>query len=98
MQKHEILDRVFAFCDVRGDTFLWRNEPFRSELFRLFQESHAGPGVTGEEIHSYVRYRWSLPDVGTCRCKSAWPIFAQRGTIGITRLRTCSKQRAFERH
>ncbi len=67
MQKIEILDRVFAFCDVRGDTFLWRNEPFRSDLFRLFQESHAGPGVTGDEILAHVRRRmepdgrWHVP-------------------------------------
>jgi hypothetical protein len=67
MQKHEILDRVFAFCDVRGDTFTWRAEPCRSELFRLFQESHAGPAVTGDEIRDYVHRqmepvgRWHVP-------------------------------------
>ncbi|HVU86914.1 MAG TPA: hypothetical protein VHD36_06310 [Pirellulales bacterium] len=67
MQKIEILDRVLAFCDVRGDTFLWRNEPFRSELFALFQESHCGPAVSGDEIMAHVRChmepagRWHVP-------------------------------------
>ena len=67
MQKQEILDRVLEFCDVRGDTFHWRHEPFRGDLFKIFQESHAGPGVSGEDIFDHVRRqmdlaeRWNVP-------------------------------------
>jgi len=67
MQKFETLDRVLAFCDVRGDTFRWRNEPCRGELFRLFQESLSGCGVSGDEIFEHVRShmepaaRWNVP-------------------------------------
>ncbi len=94
MQKPEILDRVLAFCDVRGDTFLWRNEPFRSELFRLFQESHAGPGVTGEEIHSYMRLqmepagRWHVPMqervADICTAWDDWDYAAQNLLEAVT--------------
>ncbi len=67
MPKQEILERVLCFCDVRGDTFHWRNEPSRSDLCRTVQEAHTGPGVTGDEIHAFVRRhmepaaRWNVP-------------------------------------
>ena len=54
MDKQEILDRVLSFCDVRGDMFHWRDEPFRGELFRIFQDSLAGSGVSADEIHRHI--------------------------------------------
>jgi len=57
MDKQEILERVCRFCDVRGDTFRWRREPLRGELFRIFQDSLVSDGVDADEIHEYVRQR-----------------------------------------
>jgi hypothetical protein len=67
MDKQEILERVLGFCDVRGDMFHWRREPFRRELFRIFQDSLNGPMVSADEIHEHVRRfmepaaRWNVP-------------------------------------
>lgn len=67
MDKQEILNRVLTFCDVRGDAFYWRDEPTRSELFRIFHDSHCAASVTPDEIRAYVRHRmepaarWNIP-------------------------------------
>jgi len=67
MDKQEILDRVLVFCDVRGDAFYWRDEPTRSELFRIFHDAHCGAGITAEEIRAHIRRhmepcaRWNIP-------------------------------------
>ena len=67
MYRQDILDRVVAFCDVRGDAFYWRTEPRCWELFRIFQDSQNGPCVSADEIHEYVREhmeplaRWDIP-------------------------------------
>ncbi len=67
MDKQAILDRVLAFCDVRGDTFNWRREPHRRELFKIFLDSHHGADASADEIYAYVsRYmdsvcRWNVP-------------------------------------
>jgi hypothetical protein len=91
MDKQEILDRVLSFCDVRGDMFHWRQEPFRGELFKIFQDALAGPSVTADEIHDCVRRfmepaaRWNVPMqervVDVCTAWDDWS-YAVENTAG----------------
>ncbi|HEY1603288.1 MAG TPA: hypothetical protein VGG64_27040 [Pirellulales bacterium] len=92
MHKQEILDRVLRFCDVRGDTFHWRQEPARSQLFQIFQDSLAETSVTADEIHEHIRQhmepmaRWHVPMqervADVCTAWEDWD-YAVQNAIGL---------------
>ena len=71
MDKQVILDRVLAFCDVRGDTFNWRREPHRRELFQIFLDSHRGAARALTKSSLMCAAIWIQFADGTCRCRSA---------------------------